>query len=208
MLALIGVIVADDDREVHPLRHCYGCNNICKRKERADREGRDYTPRLTRFEWLERSESAVGRAGRKPKRAPIGRPSTIVLELVAHMKQEAPPSIPLAVDLRERLSHHPSMVGDLKCILCHLILDRPLQLTTCNTLVCMLCCVGHTFKHTDLCCPCGGAHTINGSSIIPAPAVVQRMLREIAFPCERCQQAVPAGMHVAYTYRLVVKQLL
>ena len=35
---------------------------------------------------------------------------------------------------------------------------------------------------------------MNTSSVIPAPAVVQRMLRDIAFPCEKCRQAVSAGM--------------
>lgn len=86
------------------------------------------------------------------------------------------------------------MDEDLKCLLCHLMLDRPLQLTTCNRLVCMACCIGHTYRCNDLRCSCGGAHTIDRSSVISAPAVVQKMLRNISFPCERCQQAVPAGM--------------
>jgi hypothetical protein len=195
-LALIGVITADDNRAVHPQRFCYGCSNVCKRAERAGKEGKDYTPRLTRFEWGESSEAAVSKVGPKLKKAPVGRPSFIVLELVAHMKEVAPPSIPLTRDLREKLSRHPSMDGDLKCVLCNLMLDRPLLLTTCNKLICMSCCVGHTYTYTDLRCPCDGAHIINTSSIIPAPAVVQRMLRDITFPCDKCQRAVPAGMCV------------
>ena len=186
-LALIGVITADDDRGVHPQRFRYGCNNICKRTEKAGKEGKDYTPRLTRFEWGETSEVALTKVGPKPRKAPIGRLSYITTELVAHMKEVAPPSAPLARDLREKLSCLPSMDGDLKCVLCNLMLDRPLLMTTCNTLLSMSCCVVHTYMHTDLQCPCGGAHIMNTSSVIPAPAVVQRMLRDIAFPCEKCR---------------------
>lgn len=108
-LALLGVITANDDIGVHPQKFCYGCNNVCKRAERAGKEGKDYTPRLTRFEWGDDSEATLRKVGAKPKKAPIGRPSHIVLELVAHMKEKAPPSAMLALDLRERLSHHPSM---------------------------------------------------------------------------------------------------
>ena len=194
-LAQIGVITADDRIEVHPQRFCYGCNNICKRTEKAIKEGRDYTPRLTKFKWEESgSEAVLSRVGQKPKKAPIGRPSHLIVELVAYMKEEAPQSVPLAFALRERLSRHPSMDGDLKCLVCHLMLDRPLQLTICKALICMLCCVRHTYRYTDLQCPCGGTHTIDRTSVVSAPTVVQRMLRDIAFPCERCQQAVPAGM--------------
>lgn len=106
-LQLIGVTIAGDQEGVHPPRFCYG-----------------------RFEWGESSEVEHGRVGRKPKKAPIGRPSNLIKDLVTHMKEGAPPSVALDLITRERLSHHPSMDEDLKCLLCHLMLDRPLQLTT------------------------------------------------------------------------------
>ena len=65
---------------------------------RGRREGPCYTPQLTRFEWGETSEVALRKVGPKP---PIGRPSYITTELVAHMKEVASPSAPLAQDLRE-----------------------------------------------------------------------------------------------------------
>lgn len=81
-------------------------------------------------------------------------------------------------------------------MICNLMLERPLLLTTCNKLICMPCCVGYTYTHTDLQCPCGGAHIVDTNSVIPAPAVIQRMLRDITFPCVNCQQTVSAGMLV------------
>ena len=191
-LALLGVSTAADIGGVHPQKFCYGCNNICKRRERAIQGGRDYTPRLTIFKWEESREREFGKVGRKPKKPSIGRPSNTIMELVAHMKDVAPQSVPLHFSLRERLSCHPSF-DDFKCIQCHMMLDRPLQLTTCNSLVCMTCCVEHTYRHTDLQCPCGGTHTINRNTVISAPAAIQRMLTEMTFPCEKCKQAVQAG---------------
>ena len=153
-LALIGVITADDDRGVHPQRFRYGCNNICKRTEKAGKEGKDYTPQLTRFEWGETSEVALRKVGPKPKKAPIGRLSYITTELVAHMKEVAPPSAPLARDLREKLSRLPSMDGDLKCVLCNLMLDRPLpaiHFSLCHvawcTHICTLTFSVHVVEH-------------------------------------------------------------
>lgn len=42
-----------------------------------------------------------------------------------------------------------------------------------------------------LCCPCGEAHTIDRDSVIPTPAVIQKLLQTMEFPCDKCYQAVP-----------------
>lgn len=62
-LALIGVVTDDDVRGVHPRNFCKGCHNICTRTEKAGSEGRDYTPRLTRFEWGESREITARKVG-------------------------------------------------------------------------------------------------------------------------------------------------
>lgn len=71
------------------------------------------------------------------------------------------------------------------------MLDRPVNLATCNQLVCLACCIGYLYKHTDLSCPCCGLG--HSSTVIPAPTVVQNLLQTMELPCERCQQPVLAG---------------
>ena len=196
-LKSIGVIVANDQKDIHPERFCHGCYSVCMRTITARREGRDYTARLTKFDWGagESSCEKPRKVGWKPKKATFGRPPNSIVQLVSSIKDRAPPSLLLDLEVREKLSRHPSMNEDLKCPVCHLVLDRPLQLTTCNIIICMACCVGHIYKQTDLCCPCGGGHTIDGNSIITAPVVIQRLLGSIEFPCQKCHEVVPAGIH-------------
>ena len=205
-LLSIGVTVTQDRKDIHPQQFCHGCYSVCTKKVKANEQGKDYTPRLTKFKWGEHSEISCevcekfGKPSRKPKAAPVGRPSDSTLELIAHIKEVAPQSLTLDGETREELAHHPSIDEDLKCLMCHHILDRPLQLTTCNTLICMSCCVEHVYKKTDLSCPCGAAHSINTDTVIPAPSVVLTFLRSTAVPCGRCEKAVRAG-----TYSIVMK---
>lgn len=205
-LQAIGVSVKTDRKKTHPLKFCHGCYNVCTRKLSANKAGRDYFPSLalTKFEWVDHRDSdctvcqhfgksARDRRQKKPL-VPIGRPSDSFLEMIASIKERAPPSLLLDFDVRERLSRHPSTDEDVKCPLCHLVLDRPVNLATCNKLVCLTCCIGHLYRHTDLSCPCCGiGHTVDSSTIIPAPTVVQKLLQAMELPCERCQQSVLAG---------------
>jgi hypothetical protein len=167
--------------------------------EKAVKEGRDYTPRLTKFDWEGNGETipdGLGKVGRKPKKTPVGRPSNDTLELVTHIKETAPQNLSLDLDVRERLSRHPSVDKDLNCQLCHLILNRPLQLATCNMLICMKCCIGHAYKSTNFVCPCGSAHTFNKSTIIAAPPVVVTVLNKIEVTCEGCGKQLMAGNNI------------
>jgi hypothetical protein len=172
---------------------------------RAKSAGKDYNPALDKFEWVEHSDGCMvcqklGRSnsrGRKPKVAPAGRPTDHLLDLIATIKERAPPSLLLDFSLRERVSHHPSVDKDLTCPLCHLLLDRPVNLATCNKLVCLACCIGHLYKHTDLSCPCcGSAHKLDGSTVIPASPLIQKLVQDTKVPCEQCQQPVLAGIIV------------
>lgn len=190
-------MVAQDKKEIHPPRFCYGCYKVCTKVEKAKKEGRDYTPRLTLFEWGEHNETLSDKfrkAGRKAKKTPVGRPSHKTLDFVEHLKAKAPENASLDLEVRETLSRHPRVDGGLKCGLCNLIFDRPLQLVTCNMLVCMKCCVGHAYKHTDFTCPCGSGHTIDTSTVIPAPSVIITLLNGLEVTCEGCGRPKMAGI--------------
>lgn len=202
-LQAIGVSVKGDREGIHPQRMCQGCYNVCTRTVSANNAGKVYTPILTKFEWVEHSEDdnctvcqLFGKRtrGRKPKKALAGRPPSHLLDLVTSIKEKAPPSLSLDLDVREKLSYHPSTDEDLKCPLCHLVLDCPMNLTTCNRLVCLACCIGYLYQHTDLSCPCCGTeHLVDSSTIIPASTVIQRLLQGLKLQCEKCQYPVLAG---------------
>lgn len=200
-LLALGVPIDSDEKDVHPLRFCHSCYNICTRAVKATTLGKDYTPKLAKFQWTQHTDDncsvceQLGKSqrGRKPKKPATGRPSDQLVELITAIKERSPPSV-LDFKMRERLSHGES-AKDLICPLCQLVLDRPLLLTTCNNLVCMACCVSHLYQHTDLCCPicCPAQHTLDISTIIPAPPVIQKLLSSMETTCGMCQQSVTAG---------------
>lgn len=202
-LQAIGISVEYDKKEVHPLRFCHSCYNVCTRTVNASKNGKDYTPKLTKFQWIEHTADDCtvcdhfggDSRGRKAKKTSTGRPSDQLLDLIRTIKERSPPSLIPDFEVRERLSHHSSTDEDLKCPLCHLVLDRPLLLTTCNKLVCLTCCVGYMYQHADLSCPCcGTGHILDASRIIPAPPVILKLLRGMEITCERCKEPVPAGI--------------
>lgn len=199
-LQAIGVTVTEDRKEIHPPRFCYGCFTVCTKKQKAIKEGRDYTPRLTKFDWGEHEGEAIPdqlkKVGRKAKKTPVGRPSHTTMDLVHHIKRAAPQSVTLDREMREMLSQLPSTEESLKCHLCTLVLDRPVQLTTCNALVCMDCCVSHVFKNSDFVCPCGAGHLLSRITIIPAPSVVLAVLNKMEVTCKNCGKLIGAGTQV------------
>ncbi|ORU95069.1 MAG: hypothetical protein A6F71_10435 [Cycloclasticus sp. symbiont of Poecilosclerida sp. M] len=96
---------------------------VCAKAQKALKEG---TPRLTQFEW--------GDCGTIPDESwKVGRPRAKKLTHPrVHYLPEGNSTQNTSLDLtaRETLSKHPSVDKHLKCQLCSLILDRPLQLTT------------------------------------------------------------------------------
>ena len=214
-LQSIGVTMAHDRKGIHPERFCHGCYSVCTKKKKATDEGRDYTPRLTMFEWEEHEGddctvcANFGKPSRKRKKAPVGRPSEATLDLVTHIKEVASQGQTIDLRVREEVSHHTSVSDDLKCLICHLILDRPLQLTTCNRMICMECCLGHIYKRLqDNSCPCGAAHSMDTSTLIPVPKVVATVLESLTVPCGSCMEPIRAGTQLDCTLSLFLHKIL
>ena len=200
-LLAIGLNIHNDNTSIHPGRFCHSCYNTTLRSIKAKASGKDYTPHLTKFDWVEHSEISCSvceqlggvKRGRK-KKISRGRPSGQLLGLVAHIKERAPPS-QLDTTVREMLSLDAATDEDLKCPLCHLVVDRSVLIVTCNKLVCMSCCVEHIlYQHTDLTCPsCGNSHTLTTTTVVSAPTVVVKLLGGMEVTCEKCSRPVQAG---------------
>lgn len=209
-LQSIGISVDKDKKDVHPQLFCHSCYNVCTRAIKASAEGKDYTHHVHIFEWVEHTGTDCSvcrhfgeqKRGRKPKRSSIGRPPQKVVDLVSKFKERSSPSLLLDFQLRERMSQ---LHEDLNCPICHLVVDRPILITTCNKIVCLTCCVEHMYKHTNLSCPfCGLMHLLDESTVIPAPPVILKLLKSLEIPCEKCAVSVSAGMSMCNLIKYVV----
>lgn len=200
----IGVSVENDNKETHPQRFCHACYNVCTRACLATRQGKDYTPKLKKFDWVAHVDGCsicthFGEMwkGRKPKKVSTGRPSHKQLELVSTLKAVSPPSIFSDEKFRVKLSE---VQHDLQCPLCLLVVERPLLLTTCTKIVCSTCCISHIYQHPDLSCPfCGPSHILDSSSVVPAPPMILKLLRNIETRCEKCNEQVSAGSYSSHS---------
>ena len=87
-LLAIGLITTSDDSSIHPSRFCHSCYNTCTHTIKTKESGKDYTPELTKFEWVVHSDincpmcELLGniKRGRKPKKTSGGRPSGQLLQ--------------------------------------------------------------------------------------------------------------------------------
>ena len=102
LMQIFGINVSNDDLSVHPEYFCHKCRNvICVANKRA-KEGRDYTPRVVKFDgWTEHTDvncsicqhiSVVQRRGaRKTK---VGSPAAVSCQsAIRHIQSIAPPSL-------------------------------------------------------------------------------------------------------------------
>lgn len=205
-LQCIGVSVESDSKDIHPRRFCHSCYCICTRTIRANTSGKLFNSKLVKFHWEEHSEECsvcqhFGK-GRKPttkRNKSTGRPPYLILDFIGSITAKSPPSLLFEVQLRERLSLNPSSEG-LICQLCHLVLDRPIVLVTCNQMVCLKCCADHVYQYRDLSCPCcSTSHTLDVSTVIPATTVVTTLLRSLEVTCTKCKRPIKAGMCIINT---------
>jgi hypothetical protein len=212
-LQSLGVSVEDDCKDIHPRRFCHSCYCTSTRIIRANTSGKHYTSKLVRFHWEEHSEECSvcqhfgggSSKARKPKNKSTGRPSHLMLDFISSITAKSPSSLLFDVHLREKLSLNPSS-EDLICPLCHLVLDRPIVIVTCNKMVCLKCCVDHVYQHRDLSCPCcSSSHTLDPSTIIPAPLAVITLLKNMEISCQKCRRPIRAGIYHKYysTYNTI-----
>ena len=136
--------------------------------------------------------------GGRPKKLRIGRPSSNSnRSAMVHIASIAPRSFFHSTDYRSQVLQSPSSavsVEDLVCQLCRSIVDRPIQLTTCNKLVCMNCLCTR-LKQGEYCCPCCSQDHIKDHTTMVQPSpVVMKILGELKVTCDKCQQQIEAGI--------------
>ena len=115
---------------------------------------------------------------------------------VTHLYNIAPPSFFVTTDARSlTLRSHTSSLStdDLVCQLCRAVVDRPIQLTTCNTLVCMAC-LSESLRNSEYHCPwCKGDHVEDLNTMVCPSSVVMKVLGDLLVTCDNCKSEIIAG---------------
>ena len=207
-----GVATENDNPDVQPPSFCHGCYNVLMRSQKAREENRVYTPTVQLFTWSAHRENGCSvcehfkraSSGGRPRKQKIGRPSTTSTHsAIKHLYTIAPSSLVSPAELCSIAIHsRASSVSpdDLKCQLCCSIVDRPIQLTTCNRLVCMEC-LCTSLKEKGFCCPCCSSdHLQDLNTMVRPSSVVMKVLGDLQVTCKKCMQQIAAGI---YTYNYI-----
>ena len=212
-MTVFGIDVLKDDQSIHPEDFCHKCRNIMYNSIKRAEESRQYTPRLVQFDgWVSHTDDECGvcshiasvqRGGAK-KKSKGGRPAEGGCQsVIRHIMSIAPPSFfPSASSSSQIYSADggsPVTLADLECPICLNILDRPLELTTCGSIVCADCCCEWLKVANTLSCPCCyGDHLRTFSTIRSGPTLVLKLVGGLQTECRECNQVVKVANYHAH----------
>ena len=185
---IFSIDIREDILSVHPDRYCHSCRNIIYFTRQAAKEDKEYIPNMPKpVHWEAHTEPNCGvcnmpkpKRGRPRKSTNSGIPKCIPQHMaIKHVKDIAPISrgdstLPTTIDV------------NLTCPICMEVVDQPIELTTCSTLVCAKCLCD--WLRNSFSCPCCySPHMTDFSTIRPA-TVVQRVLTALQHSSSPPQQ--------------------
>ena len=180
------VVSSDTPPLVHPLCFCHSCYNVLAQAKKAMAQKRPYNPAIQQFTWSAHSDLDCAvcdhfqnvSSGGRPRKRKVGRPSTSSTRAaMAHCHQIAPSSFFEAADYRSLVIQSYSssvLIDDFACQLCSRVVNRPIQLTVCNKLIC-LACLCKSLDEREFCCPCCGSDHLKDhrTMVQPFPIVIK-----------------------------------
>ena len=193
-----GVDVDHDDPHVHPESYCHRCRGVTYH---AAKKGELFRHHREVFQLSEHSQgqcsicthmTEVLKVGRKQKknRKYIGRPQgQSSRALITHTLAIAPASLcPHPVQYAENSS---LPLTELSCPICTDIVQRPVELTACSSVVCCECFVRWLHITEDTKCPCCyGGHLQDFSTVKKATPLFQKVLGGVQVICQQCTGVV------------------
>ena len=125
----------------------------------------------------------------KPGRPPLVSP----LSIIRHIKSIAPPSFTIRDNV---LTTDTDFLTGLTCPLCFVLVERPVELTECGTLLCAECCCQRLRVSGSLSCPCCySEHLADYDTIRPASHLTLRVLGSMEVTCTSCSSTVQLKDH-------------
>ena len=141
LLEVFGIDINEDKDEIHPQSYCHPCSNIIYHTKAA-KDKTEYNPRKVIETWsahtdncLVCSSDSIHSVGGRPSKRVYkpGRPAKGSFQsAITHIQAIAPLSF---CQKETVVAPH----DFFKCPLCLEILDRPIELKVCDTLVCANC---------------------------------------------------------------------
>ena len=178
------------------------------RLKKTVESGKQYNPSVELFTWRPHSPDQcaicehferASTGGRPKRKRNVGRPATISTRTAINHIQSIAPSIffcsPASHSWVATQSESASVsTSDLLCQLCSRLLDRPVQLTICNKLVCMTCLCKGLEDSGDLICPCCNEdHMREFTTMIQPSSVVMTILGNVKVKCSLCDNTIASG---------------
>ena len=199
-----GIEVEHDDLQVHPERYCHRCRGVTY--HRARKEGL-YRHHTEVFQWSAHTEEScricthittLTKGGRKKQQSKkIGRPhleGSAMRALFIHAQKIAPPQLcPPPVEYAEEQS---LPTEELTCPICVNIVERPIQLTSCSSIVCCQCLSQWLNITDDIKCPCCyGDHLKDFDTVKQPSQLFLAILGQLVVICKVRQKKVKLESH-------------
>ena len=202
-----GVVVSRDSPDVHPVSFCHGCYNVLVRSRKAREANRLYTPSVEPFAWSPHTGSCTVcdhfqsvASGGRPRKQKIGRPSSSsTRSAIMHLHTIAPASFFNTVDVHSltfQSTNSSVSIDDLICPLCSFVVNRPIQLTNCNRLVCFNCLCS-SLSNNGFSCPCCKTDHLKDHNTMACPSqVVMKIIGDLLVSCVKCKTQIVTGMRM------------
>ena len=180
---------------IHPTHFCHACKVVVQKYTKHS-----YQHRTSIFkEWCTHQEGSccvcqhystfhTGGRPKKVKRTP-GRPSMISIKCcIDRVREIAPPPLKQLEDQSHICRAHLHLpLAELSCPICKDVLNQPIQLVTCRSIVCAECMCDWLQHQDQLTCPCCYTdHLKDFNTLQQAPSLVVSSIGSLCVVCGQC----------------------
>lgn len=192
-----------DMEDTHPKLFCNSCYAKMKNKIKAIDSKKPHLQALTVFSWNTHNErkcqvceqfNLISKGGRPSKaRKNRGKPTgDSCHDVMQYVIDIAPPTFydgqptfdvsPLPLNIKS---------SDVYCVVCLDVLNSPLQLTACSSLICTSCLIKWIELSKGTKCPvCHHTHLLTLPEINPLEGIHLRLISSLLVTCDLCRQSL------------------
>ena len=199
LTVVFGVSTQSDDENIHPRYFCHACKIVLMK---ASSTVVSYQHRTVVFMgWCSHVEGSCtvcqhflsfkqGGRPRKVKRTPGRPPSVSPRYCIDHIHSVAPPPLPEPITV---CNHHQQLsLSELVCPICCDIIRSPVELVTCESVVCAECICLWLQHKNELVCPCCYSNHLQNytTTIRRATSLTLHFLGTLCVICDCCNEHV------------------